>query len=84
MLDRIRVSQSEKMVQIKCNIIGPSQMALEDLGLFRSVPDSVVLYPSDAISAERAVELAANHRGMVYIRTSRPDAKLLYDNNEVF
>lgn len=49
-------------------------MALEDLAIFRAIPDSVVLYPSDAISAERAVELAANHRGMVYIRTSRPDA----------
>lgn len=59
-------------------------MALEDLAMFRAVPDSVVLYPSDAISAERAVELAANHRGMVYIRTSRPDAKLLYNNDTIF
>lgn len=48
-------------------------MALEDLAMFRTIPDIVVLYPSDAISTERAVELAANHRGMVYIRTSRPD-----------
>lgn len=63
---------------------GPSQMGLEDLGLFRSVPDSVVFYPSDAVSAERATELAANIRGIVFIRTSRPALPVLYDNNEPF
>jgi transketolase len=35
-------------------------MGLEDIGMFRSVPDSIVLYPSDGVSAERAIELAAN------------------------
>ncbi|PVD25166.1 hypothetical protein C0Q70_15664 [Pomacea canaliculata] len=39
---------------------GPSQMALEDLGMFRSIPGSTVFYPSDAVSCERALELAAN------------------------
>jgi len=43
-------------------------MALEDLGLFRALPGSMVLYPSDAVSMEKAVELAANFRGIVYIR----------------
>ena len=59
-------------------------MALEDLAIFRSIPNSVVLYPSDAVSTERAVELAANHRSLVYIRTSRPDNVVLYENNEKF
>ena len=39
---------------------GPSQMALEDLAMFRAVPTCTVFYPSDAVSTERAVELAAN------------------------
>jgi transketolase len=47
---------------------GPSQMALEDLSLFRSVPEGVVIYPTDAVSMERAVEVAANYRGIVFIR----------------
>lgn len=38
---------------------GPSQMALEDLGMFRSIPGSTVFYPSDAVSCERSAELAA-------------------------
>jgi transketolase len=57
---------------------GPSQMGLEDLALFRAIPDSLVLYPSDATSAYRAVQLAANFPGIAYIRTSRPANPVLY------
>ncbi|XP_059058717.1 transketolase-like protein 2 [Achroia grisella] len=63
---------------------GPSQMGLEDLALFRSVPTATVFYPSDAVSTERAVELAANTKGICYIRTSRPNTAILYPNDEVF
>ena len=63
---------------------GPSQMALEDFAFFRTIPQSVSFYPSDAVSAERAVELAANYDGAVYIRTSRPNFPILYKNDEVF
>lgn len=34
---------------------GPSQMALEDLGLFRNLPKGVVLVPCDGVSTEKAV-----------------------------
>ncbi len=63
---------------------GPSQMGLEDLALFRSLPHSVVFYPCDAVSAERVVALAAEHRGLVYIRTSRPKTAVIYGNQEAF
>jgi len=63
---------------------GPSQMALEDLAMFRAVPGATILYPSDAVSTERAVELAANNTGIFYIRTSRPVTPVLYDNNDKF
>jgi transketolase len=63
---------------------GPSQMGLEDLAMMRAVPGSVVLYPSDAVSTERAVELAATHPGIVYIRTTRPKTPVLYPNDEEF
>jgi len=29
------------------------------------------LFPSDAVSSEKAVEIAANYRGMVYIKGGR-------------
>ncbi len=63
---------------------GPSQMGLEDLAQFRTVRGSTVLYPSDAISAERLTELALQQKGIVYIRTSRPETRILYDEKESF
>jgi transketolase len=63
---------------------GPSQMALEDLAMMRAITGATVLYPSDAVSAERLVETAANTPGIVYIRTSRPKTKVLYSNEEYF
>jgi transketolase len=63
---------------------GPSQMALEDLAMMRALVQSTVLYPSDAVCAERMVEAAANTPGIVYIRTSRPKTPILYGNDETF
>lgn len=63
---------------------GPSQMALEDLGLFRALPTSTVFYPSDPVSTERAVVLAAQTKGITYIRTSRPATPMVYLNDVKF
>jgi transketolase len=63
---------------------GPSQMGLEDLSMMAAQPGVVVLYPSDAVCTYRMVEAAANHQGMVYIRTGRPKTPILYPNDEPF
>ena len=63
---------------------GASQMGLEDIAMFRTILDSVVLYPSDAVSAEKLVEEAARHKGMVYIRTTRNVTPIIYKTNEEF
>jgi transketolase len=63
---------------------GPSQMALEDLGMFRSQPNFAVLYPSDAVSTERLVAAMAAHVGPAYMRTSRPKTPVIYGNDETF
>jgi transketolase len=63
---------------------GSSQMGLEDIAMFRTLLDSVVLYPSDALSTERLVEEAIRHEGIVYIRTTRKDTPILYDHDEPF
>lgn len=63
---------------------GASQMALEDLAMMRAILGATVLYPSDAVSAERLVEAAANTDGIVYLRMSRPKTPVLYDNAERF
>jgi transketolase len=63
---------------------GPSQMALEDLAMARAVPNCTVLYPSDAVCAERLVALAAATPGPVYIRSSRPKTPVIYSVDEKF
>jgi transketolase len=63
---------------------GPSQMALEDLSMARGVPNCTVLYPSDAVCAERLVALAAATHGPVYIRSSRPKTPVIYNADEKF
>ena len=63
---------------------GPSQMGLEDMAMFRPIPGCVVLYPSDAVSSEACVAAAAAHKGMCYIRASRPATAILYPASEAF
>ncbi|KAG7477532.1 hypothetical protein MATL_G00070650 [Megalops atlanticus] len=90
--DHIRmaaISQSNvNLVGSHCGVSigedGPSQMALEDLAMFRAIPTCTVFYPSDAVSTERAVELAANTKGICFIRTSRPDTAVIYSPEEKF
>ncbi|WP_316977067.1 transketolase [Shumkonia mesophila] len=63
---------------------GPSQMGLEDLSLFRALGHSTVLYPADAVGAERLTEQAVLTPGIVYLRTSRPKTPVLYPNDAEF
>ncbi|XP_048192615.1 transketolase-like protein 1 [Perognathus longimembris pacificus] len=83
------------MCQINLNLIGspcgvvtgedsPSQMALEDLAMFRAIPNCTIFYPSDAVSTEHAVYLAANTKGLCFIRASRPETAVIYRPEEIF
>jgi len=63
---------------------GPSQMALEDLSMMRSVHGCAVLYPSDAVSTQRLVVEMAAHKGLAYMRTSRPKTPVIYGPDEQF
>lgn len=90
--DQIRMSQYSKSnikfvgshAGVSIGEDGASQMGLEDIAMFRSLLDSVVLYPSDAVSTEKLVEEAAKYQGLVYIRTTRKDTPILYQNNDKF
>ena len=64
---------------------GPSQMGLEDIAMFRTLPDSIIFYPCDAVSTYKLVEQMANyHEGISYLRTTRPQTKVIYNNDEKF
>jgi len=63
---------------------GPSQMALEDLALFRAVWGSTVLYPSCARCAAALVGEMARASGIRYMRTTRGKTPVLYGPEERF
>lgn len=63
---------------------GASQMALEDIAMMRSVRESVVLYPSDAVSTYVLTQTVASQTGLHYIRTTREKTPLIYPNDVQF
>ncbi len=63
---------------------GPSQMALEDIAMFRAIHGSEVFYPSDAISTERLTEHMARARGHQLFADFAPqDAHPLFQGRKV-
>ena len=52
--------------------------------MFRAVPGSTVLYPSDGVSADRLTEALARLPGIGYLRTTRPKTPVLYGREEKF
>ncbi len=90
--DQIRMSQySEGNIKfvgshagVSIGEDGSSQMALEDISLFRAVLGSTVLYPSDAVSTEKLTATMAETPGLIYMRTTRKDTAILYSTDEKF
>lgn len=50
---------------------GYSQMATEDVGLMRTLPNMAVVQPADAVETRGAVEYIARHDGPVFLRLTR-------------
>jgi transketolase len=63
---------------------GPSQMAIEDLALFRALAGSTVLYPADGPSAVALTERMATLDGISYLRSTREATPVLYANDDDF
>lgn len=63
---------------------GSSQMGLEDIALFRSIFDSVVFYPSDAVSTEKILDLCYHYKNISYVRTTREETDIIYKLDEKF
>lgn len=63
---------------------GPSQMGLEDIALFRSLPDATVLYPADAVSTNKLLDQGLRQPGLVYLRLTRAALPNLYPIGTAF
>jgi transketolase len=63
---------------------GPSQMALEDIAALRAVHSSTVLHPCDANQTAKLVAAMADTKGIVFLRTLRPNTPVIYGADEEF
>jgi transketolase len=52
--------------------------------MFRTLVDSVVLYPADDVSTAALVRQMADHQGICYLRTTREALPRLYREGEAF
>jgi transketolase len=63
---------------------GPSQMALEDIAMFRAVFGSTVLYPCDPNQTAHLVKTMADAPGILYLRTTREKTSVIYPPGDLF
>jgi transketolase len=63
---------------------GPSQMALEDIAALRAVHSSTVLHPCDANQTAKLVAEMADTKGIVFLRTLRPNTPVIYEADQEF
>ncbi|MFH1832590.1 MAG: transketolase [Candidatus Levyibacteriota bacterium] len=63
---------------------GPSQMGLEDIAMFGTIPGSLIFQPSDAVSTAKILPLLVSHIGISYFRTLRPKTSVIYNSTEKF
>lgn len=63
---------------------GASQMALEDISMMRSIRESTVLYPSDAVSTAKLTSSLLDRAGISYLRLTREKTPILYEESEEF
>jgi transketolase len=60
---------------------GPTHHSIMDVAVLRAMPNMTILVPSDSIEAKKMIPLVAEHEGPVYVRISRAEMPVIYDEN---
>ncbi|MBI2208672.1 transketolase family protein [Candidatus Woesearchaeota archaeon] len=63
---------------------GKSAQAIEDIAIYRSLPNMTVIQPADAVEAEKAVVALLDYNGPSYMRLLRNPLPIIHDNNYKF
>jgi transketolase len=58
---------------------GPTHHSICDLAVMRSLPNMTVIVPADAVEVKKAVPAVAEYEGPVYLRVSRAEVPVLFD-----
>jgi len=60
---------------------GPTHHSICDLSIIRSIPNLTLIVPADAIETEKAVYASAEYEGPVYLRLSRAEVPVVFNEN---
>ncbi len=63
---------------------GASAQCLEDLAVFRAIPNMVVVSPADQLEVRQATQAILDHRGPVYMRTGRSPSRRIFGSDHQF
>ena len=63
---------------------GASHQAIEDMGVLRTIPNMTVIMPADYYAAKKLVKDAAEIYGPVFLRFTRDNIPVIYDENTEF
>src|SRR3989338_2739683 len=60
---------------------GKSAQAIEDVAVYRALPNMVVLQPCDSVEAEKMVFALADYKGPSYMRLHRNPVPIIHDSD---
>lgn len=92
-LEQIRTSvcYAEQNVKICCShggltpaSDGPTHQAIEDMGIYRTIPNMTVVMPADYASCKALMRKTIDYYGPVYIRFTRDALPFFYSEEETF
>ncbi|WP_022671246.1 transketolase family protein [Hippea alviniae] len=63
---------------------GATHQAIEDLAVYRAIPNFVVLSPADEIELKKCLDFALDYKGSVYMRTGRSPVPNIHEHNYEF
>ena len=63
---------------------GVTHQAIEDMGIYRTIPGMTVIMPGDYNATKKLVAKAAEYYGPVYLRFTRDPIPVFYNENEEF
>lgn len=63
---------------------GASHQAIEDMGVLRTIPNMTIIMPADYYAAKKLVKAAAEMYGPVFLRFTRDNIPVIYDENTEF
>jgi len=93
MLEQIRTSvcYAELNVKVFCSHggltpsnDGPTHQAIEDMGIYRTIPNMTVIMPADYHSCRELIKQAMAFDGPVYMRFTRDAVPMYYSPEETF